>query len=269
MPHLADHAILGKVIVPAVEILNFLLHFLDDQGVALGDPLTMRDAIFPRFLPADDVPRCRFEVTLEDASSSGGKVRTTLISRIALPNGMERQRTHAAITFGGAPAARPAPPYENGVDCRVLAEQVYRDLIPFGPHFRNLRGSIRLAPAGAWAMVESPDPPHPNPSKAGCPYLFDSAMHLACIWGQRYAGMVAYPTGFSSRTVFSPIRHGQRRCAARVVMTEPRHLLTQLWLIDDEHQVCDATLGLAMAPIAVGAPPPAWFASGPSPEALS
>ena len=93
-------------------------------------------------------------------------------------------------------------------------------------------------------------------------------MHLACIWGQRYAGVVAYPTGFSSRTVFSPIAHGRRHCAVTVSTGEPRHLLAQLWLIDDDHQVCDATLGLAMAPIATGAPPPAWIASAPSSEAL-
>jgi hypothetical protein len=266
MPHLADHAISGRAIVPAVEILNFLLRFLGEKAVALAEPLTMRDAVFPRFLSADDIPRCRFDVTLEDAPSTAGAVRVALISRIALPNGMERQRIHAAITFGGAPATMSAPPAEARVDYQVSAERVYRELIPFGPHFCNLTGTLRLGPEGAWATVRSPLPGHPNPSKAGCPYLFDSAMHLACVWGQRYSGLVAYPTGFSSRTVFSPTMQGRRLCTARVRRVEPRGLVAQLWLIDDDHRVCDATEGLAMAPVAAGAPPPAWIVSGPSHE---
>jgi hypothetical protein len=325
MPHLADHAISGRAIVPAVEILNFLLHFLGEKAVALAEPLTMRDAVFPRFLSAEDIPRCRFDVTLEDAPATAGAVRIALISRIALPNGIERQRTHAAITFGGPPVTMSAPPVEAGVDCQVTAERVYRELIPFGPHFCNLTGSVRLGREGAWAAVRSPSPGHPSPSKAGCPYLFDSAMHLACVWGQRYAGLVAYPTGFSSRTVFSPTMQGRRHCVVKVRRAEPSRdgeaglsgpashpaapsglrpspspasperarpseasvvegggegprvwkpsqgfhtngLLAQLWLIDDDHRVCDTTEGLAMAPVAAGAPPPAWIVSGPSHE---
>jgi hypothetical protein len=89
--------------------------------------------------------------------------------------------------------------------------------------------------------------------------LLDSAMHLACVWGQRYAGMVAYPTGFSARTVFSPLPHGRRRCAAVARTVEPRRLIVDLWLSDDDGQVGDAIVGLVMAPLAAGSLPPAWI----------
>lgn len=267
MAHLGDHAIAGKAIVPAVEILDFLLHFLDERAVALGDPLTMRDAVFPRFLPADDISRSRFDVTLEGTPSNGDGIRATLVSRIALPNGLERERTHAAITFGGKPATMPAPPAEGEPEYQVAAERVYRQLILFGPHFCNLRDTLRLTRDAGWATVSSPTPPHPNPSKAGCPYLFDSAMHLACVWGQRYAGMVAYPTGFSTRTVLAPIAHGRRRCVVAPRTVAPRTLVLDLWLTDERQQVCDAVGGLVMAPVATGAPPPAWITLSQSWEA--
>jgi hypothetical protein len=259
IPNLGDHAISGKAIVPAVEILDFLLRVLDDKGVRLGDPLAMRDAVFPRFLPADDIPRARFEVTLEDAPSSGGGIRATLASRIVLPTGIERQRTHAAVTFGGDPAPMAPPPAETGPEFEVAAERVYRQLIPFGPRYCNLRNTVRLARDAAWGQVASPAPPRPNLSRAGCPYLFDSAMHLACVWGQRYAGMVAYPTGFLSRTVRLPTAHGERRCTVAPRSVGPRALVVDLWLTDEDGQVCDAAGGLMMAPVATGAPPPAWI----------
>jgi hypothetical protein len=253
---LGDHAISGKAIVPAVELLDFLLHVLRQQGVDVATPLTMRDVVFPRFLAADEIPRCTFAVTL--TAAEGNAVRAVFESRIALPNGIERKRTHAEVTIGGEVASPPLPG-ETAADFEVSAEQVYRELVRFGPHFCNLRGTLRLARTGGWGTVESPAPPHANPSAAGCPYLLDSAMHLACVWGQRYAGIVAYPTGFASRKAPSPIASGRRRCAVVPRTVEPRRLTFDLWLSDDEGQVCDAIAGLVMVPLATGAPPPAWI----------
>jgi len=253
---LGDHAISGKAIVPAVELLDFLLHVLCQQGIAVSPPLTMRDGVFPRFLAADEIPRCTFAVTL--TPGGGDNVRGAFESRIVLSNGIERKRTHAEVTFGGD-LQSPAPPVETVADFEVSAERVYRELVRFGPHFSNLRGTLRLARPGAWGEVASPTPPHANPSAAGCPYLLDSAMHLACVWGQRYAGIVAYPTGFASRRVFAPIASGTRRCSVVPRTVEPRRLTFDLWLSDEAGHVCDAIDGLVMVPLAVGAPPPAWI----------
>jgi hypothetical protein len=253
---LGDHAISGKAIVPAVELLDFLLHVIDQQAVALPTPLTMRDVVFPRFLAADDLSRCSFQVSLTPAE--GAAVRAAFASRIALPNGIERLRTHAEATFGPEVPSPAAPP-ASASDFEIDAERVYRELVRFGPHFSNLRGTLRLGRTGGWAEVESPTPPHATPSAAGCPYLLDSAMHLACVWGQRYAGIVAYPTGFVSRTIFAPIASGRRRCSVAPHTVEARRLTFDLWLSDEHHRVCDAIAGLVMVPLANGAPPPAWF----------
>jgi hypothetical protein len=253
---LGDHAIAGKAIVPAVELLDLLLHVLHQQGMDAGTPLAMRDVVLPRFLAADDLPRCTFAVT--STAVEGGGVRASFESRITLPNGIERKRTHAEATFGGDVPSK-TPPTEAAAELEVPAERVYRELVRFGPHFRNLRGTLRLARSGGWGTVESPAPPHANPSAAGCPYLLDSAMHLACVWGQRYAGIVAYPTGFTSRKVVAPIAAGRRRCSVAPRTIEPRRLTFDLWLSDDEGHVCDAIADLVMVPLAAGAPPPAWI----------
>jgi hypothetical protein len=90
-------------------------------------------------------------------------------------------------------------------------------------------------------------------------------MHLACLWGQRYAGYVAYPTGFAARTIPFPTARGERRCIVVPRSVEPRRLSCDLWLTDGADRICDVIVGLAMAPLATGVSPPAWVALGESP----
>jgi hypothetical protein len=255
-----DHRIAGKATVPAAELLELLLraaveHLGHADRVPL--PLAMKEAAFPRFLPADEVERCSLYVTLERNKASAD-VRATLASRIALAGAMRRSRVHAVVTLGAVPE-EPASPPDFDCDFEVPAERIYRDLITFGPRYCNLRGTIRLGAKGGTAIVRSPQPPRPQPLFAGCPYLFDAAMHLACVWGQRYAGYVAYPTGFTARILTSPISAGERRCIVAPTSVEPRRLLCDLWLTNDKGEICDTVLGLAMSPLATGAPPPPWI----------
>jgi hypothetical protein len=262
LPELADHTIQGKATVPAALLLDLLVRHATTQDARLvAFPLVIRDAVFPRFLPADELERCTFEISLEEMQPNDATAGTRAIftSRIALAGGISRTRTHAAITFGGPASPVPPPPAEIACDVEVSALRVYEELIPFGQRYRNLRDAIRLGRAGATGWARSPEPTRLEPSRAGCPYLFDSAMHLACLWGQRYAGVVAYPTGFSARVIASPLAHGQRRCVVAPKIVEARSLIFDLWLTDESHRVCDTILGLAMTPLVGGAQPPAWI----------
>jgi hypothetical protein len=264
LPDVADHAIAGKATVPAVELLDLLVKTAtanSPRADAASSPMCITEASFPRFLPAAELPHCAFEVTLDDGTAG---TRAILTSRIALPRGIHRTRTHAVATVGGhIPEKPPLPAITYNFE--LPADRAYEALIPFGPRFRNLRGTLRFGRDGATGVVCSPDPAHLNSSLAGCPYLFDSAMHLACLWGQRYAGYVAYPTGFAARTIPFPTARGERRCIVVPRSVEPRRLSCDLWLTDGADRICDVIVGLAMAPLATGVSPPAWVALGESP----
>jgi Polyketide synthase dehydratase len=260
LPGLADHPIAGKPTVPAVELLELLARSVAEHRAAPPSlPLAMSDVRFARFLPAEEIPRCNFEVTLEEAN---GGVRASLTSSIALAGGIRRSREHAVATFltrATAPALPPAPT----TDFEVAAERVYRDLIQFGPRYCNLAGALRLGRAGGMGRVRSPKPPRQPPPLLGCPFLLDAAMHLACVWGQRYTGTIAYPTGFALRVLAKPLSAGERRCFVFPRSLEPRRLLCDLWLCDEQGEVGDAVTGLAMAPLAAGLSPPPWITVTP------
>jgi len=261
LPDVADHAIAGKATMPAVDLLELLVRAAaNERGwTALPLPFAMRDVAFPRFLPAEEVPRCTFDVTLE---TRGKATRATLTSRIALAGGMRRARVHAQAELASA-AGPPIPvPPAFACDFEVPAQRIYRELIPFGPRYRNLREDVGLSPAGAVGLLRSPEPPRTPPPLASCPYLLDAAMHLACVWGQRHAGYVAYPTGFAARVLLDPLPAGQRRCVMVPRSVEARRLLCDLWLTDEQGRPGDVVTGLAMSPLASGAPPPAWITLG-------
>jgi len=255
LPDVADHAIAGIATVPAVELLDLLVRTVAEQDGHAPMNLVMQQALFPRFLPVAELQRCTFEVALE---ATGLGTRATFTSRIALAGGIHRTRTHAAVTLGGPQPALPLPPTKIEHNFELPAARAYQELIPFGPRYCNLRGSVWLGRDGGTGVVRSPDPPRPGLSAAGCPYLIDSAMHLACLWGQRYAGIVAYPTGFAARVITSPSMHGERRCIVVPRTVGARHLSCDLWLTDESNQICDTIIGLDMAPLANGASPPDW-----------
>ena len=254
LPEFGDHRIAGKAIVPAVYLLDRMVRAATDAGLVEQSPLAIRNASFPRFLPADEIERCAFDLAAEMVD---GDARLQLSSKITLPSGIQRTREHAILTLGNAPEL-PTPPEIVG-EFDVSAERLYRELIPFGTRYCNLRGTLRLSRAGALGTVCSPEPGFSEPSLAGCPYLFDSAMHLACVWGQRYAGVVAYPTGFVSRTIVSPLPQGERHCVVAPSSQDSHNLSFDLWLLDEHRRLCDVALGLSMAPLAAGPTPPGWM----------
>lgn len=258
LPEFGDHRIQGKAIVPAAYLLDVMVRAATEAGLLRHAPFALRHASFPRFLPVEEIERCDFALVV-DPDEEG--THLALRSIIALPGGIQRTREHAVLSLGETTSSVPKPD-DFGVfegEFVVLAEQLYRELIPFGPRYRNLRGTLRLGRDGAQGIVQSPEPGFDRPSLAGCPYLFDSAMHLACLWGQRYAGVVAYPTGFASRTILAPTTRGQRLCVVSPRDRDPRGLAFDVWLLDENRRMCDAILGLSMVPLARGAAPPAWI----------
>jgi hypothetical protein len=259
LPDVGDHAIAGKATVPAVELIDIVVGRLADSAWSelLTGPLVLTDVLFPKFLAVDEIGRCDFELTVEPLRPGS---RVTLSSRIVLANGMRRNRSHLVACFGLPPAAS-APPDELKAECYLPAARVYAELVRFGPRFRSLCGGLALGPSRASGKVHAAPDARPRASLIGSPYLFDGAMHLACVWGQRYAGYVAYPTGFAVRTILIPTEREHRTGIVVPRSVDARRFTCDLWLVDDEGRPCDITLGLGMAPLASGPLPPDWIVS--------
>jgi hypothetical protein len=259
LPGVGDHAIAGKATVPAVELMDLVVGRLADSPWKdlLAAPLVLTDVAFPKFLAVDEIGQCDFALTVEPLAPGA---RVTLASRRALANGMRRTRSHLVACFG-FPATETAPPGEVHAECYVPAARVYAELVRFGPRFRSLCGGLALGPEGASSKVHAAPDGRVHANLIGSPYLFDGAMHLACVWGQRYVGYVAYPTGFAARTIVVPTEREHRTCIVVPRSIDARRFTCDLWLVDDDHRLCDVTLGLVMAPLSSGPPPPDWIVS--------
>ena len=207
-PYLMDHQFQGRAVLPAVEAMAILA--ASTQAHLPETPVNaMRNAGFDKFLPIENgVNEIRVFNDLE-IQDDGGVVSRLLTKTQSKKAKITRTKEHAVLCFGdglGKPSPRrfhmpKTPPYH------VSAETVYGELVPFGPAYHNLKEDISLWEERAVAEVYAPDTKGAG-GVLGSPFPLDAAFHAACVWGQRYAGVVGFPVGFNSRQVFSPTRPG-------------------------------------------------------------
>lgn len=272
-PHQPDHIIRGVPVVPGVELLAWAAH----------EALTLRPGCEVRCMSA-----AKFERALRVAESAdsqlvirsldGEKCLAQVQSRTKLARGIVRTQEHLRVELGrarpgsaaippdsGRAAAGPCsprppiPPVPDGsfsCELRVSARQVYESLVPFGPWFQNLSGDIELSPQGARANARTPSGARPD-SILGSFFLLDAALHLGCVWGQRYAGCVAFPTGFERRTLLQP-PSDEVTCFARPRFFSPAEVVLDVWLVDRCGRTCDVVEGLRMT-AKHGTPAPDWI----------
>ena len=251
-PYLRDHRINGRSVLSAVEILQRLAtavrHFRPEVPVHI-----MRAASFDRFISIDDntssiAARHELEVCT-------GFLRSRLTTAFLTPGKkIRRTRIHATIDFAETDDA-PAPISLDIAAClegnlyEVSADKLYEELVPFGPAYRSLTGSLFLAESGAIGRVQAPD--HGKADPLGSPFPFDGAMHAACAWGQRFRHFVAFPVGFEKRRVLCPTRPG-RTYVCRVLPRESvapsgsRGLLFDIVIHTEGGILCEDIRGVVM-----------------------
>ncbi|MCU0564287.1 MAG: polyketide synthase dehydratase domain-containing protein [Desulfobacterales bacterium] len=267
-PYLHDHRFDGRAVLPAVEALDLLARAARRHLPGL-DVTRMRQAAFDRFLPID--PGAPFlEATVELSRRADGSLAAVLATRAVSRSGaMTRTKSHAAAVFGGPAETAPELPLDlaaapEGVCLTLAGEGIYPELVAFGPAYRNLV-TLHLSRAGAVADVATPAIPAAGP--LGSPFAFDAAMHAACIWGQRFAGIVPFPVGFDERRVFLPTRPGEGYWAHVLpVAIEGVVLSFELRLYDGEGRLRELCLGLRMRDVSAGRMrPPAGVRAGDEP----
>ena len=262
-PWFRDHSFDGRPVLPAVESLLVL------AGVAreLRSDLNVRemaDAGFPRFL---EIPARgdQVEAVVELKEEENGTIRAGLCTRIQTSQ-FSRLVEHATVCFGGKDSR-----ICKGEVCRkfssheqpfvVPGKRIYEELVPFGRAYRNTI-EADIFSRGAAAKLYTPEySPEPGVADLGSPFLLDSAFHVACVWGQRFAGFVPFPVGFKYRRIATSSQPGRNyRAEVDVVVGQGKELEFDIDIVDADGGLVEQVRGVRMRDVSGGGiNPPDWI----------
>ena len=259
-----DHHFGGRVIFAAVEAMCLLAATVQ-AAYPTVDVRIMKQGRFVKFL---EIPAETTEidalVELEQVQNNG--VFARLLTKKQLQT-MTRITMHCEVYFGGATRQRSletAPSVPSTPLLTINAQQVYQDLVPFGPAYRTLRYQLFLAAGSAWGTVRAPELPQSSSESIGSPFPLDGAMHAACVHGQRLVDFVPFPVGFAARTITVPTRPGDwYRTRIQLHAQARDELVYDLWIIDQAGQLRETVTALRMRDVSGGRiKPPAWIRKG-------
>jgi hypothetical protein len=266
-PYLFDHCFEGKAVFPAVEAMQILAHsvksYLPDVDIT-----AITDATFDKFLyiQADTTQIAAFSnVTVFENGDINAVLQTknkpgkTSITRI---------KEHATLCFPHTKPVVPDVPLDplssgaaTGVE--ITPDQIYRELIPFGPAYQNISENLYVFKDGALAKLRAPanNDRVDTPGHLGSPFVLDAAFHAACAWGQRYARIVAFPVGFEKRIIFKRTRAGETYTSRIIpVRTDPDLLVFDIWIYDEDGTLFEIAGNVHMRDVSAGRlKPPRWI----------
>ena len=267
--YLRDHHFQGRAVLPAVESMRLIAASVS-TFLPEVDLCVLTNATFKKFLlisPQDKQINAFTEIEV----SSDGLISARLITKNSSPHnsGFTRIKEHALIHFNDnndqdaetTDAPEPIEPDKSTID--VSTEKIYRDLVPFGPCYHNLVGSLKLSKKGADATIHAPEyPASSNP--IGSPFPLDAAFHAACVWGQRYTDIVGFPVGFEKRIIFHPTRPGQTYQSQIIpIQISPDMIKFNIWIYKGENELFEFMQGVEMRDVSAGKLiPPAWLREG-------
>ncbi len=261
-----DHRFQGKPVFPAVEAMQALATSAV-RAFPDVDPMIIEDARFDKFLfidPMEMVVNAFNDLEILE----NGRVRSTLVTRKpAGTSGMTRTKAHVTLCFSTKEAAETAEAPKDLPDpdmvfrdgFEIPADRLYAELVPFGPAYQNVKDAAILSKTGAAADVlallhYALDGP------LGSPFPLDAAFHVACAWGQRHAGVVAFPVGLAKRRIVRPARPGERyRVVVRPVGNEAETLVFDMAIYDAGGAIREWAGGVRMRDVSGGRlKPPDW-----------
>jgi phosphopantetheinyl transferase len=276
-PYLRDHCFNGQAVLPAVEAMEALAQAARRLRPSI-ELSCMSEVAFDKFLYLD--PTTKHLSAQGDISiDRRGNVRAVLTTKTASKRAvMARVKAHAALTLPRQAPPMPEEPLDvasapEGVCFSVQQAKIYPDLVAFGPSYRNLAG-LHMSSSSAVAEVRSPVVEYAgavNSNLLGSPFALDAAFHAACVWGQRFAGIVAFPVAVDRRQVYAPTLPGEAYFVHVLpVVADPALLVFDLWIYDREGSLREACSGVRMRDVSGGRMrPPAWIRPTGSPGATN
>ena len=211
-PYMMDHGFQGRGVLPAVEAMQLLAESTRTHLPDIHIDAVM-DAGFDKFLylePGVKLIKAFNEIEVHEDDTVTSKLITKSRSNKA---SITRTIKHVTIHFSKRPRKFHLPPLDKvfaleGICLDIPCDRLYSELVPFGPAYHNVKGSVTLSEEGAMAYVYAPD----NGAAAkllGSPFPLDAAFHVACAWGQRYANIVGFPVGIEKRYILNRTRPGE------------------------------------------------------------
>ncbi len=278
---LLDHHVEGRAVLPAVKAMQVIGDAVKRYRPD-ADITNMTRTRFDKFLLLHS-GNARIDALVDIDTYDNGDIGARLLTKNQIKNAsMTRIKEHASVYYprdraGAADRPHDAPVglfSDLGGNCaRISSERIYEELVPFGPCFHSIQGNILISEQG---VIESAATPAacaglrlPGESPEDFSFALDAAYHGACVWGQRYAGMVAFPVGFAKRTIWQPTRAGKSYvCRILPVQTAPDLLVFDLWIADETGAVFESSRGVRMKDVSAGRmKPPLWItAEGKSGE---
>ncbi len=264
--YIKDHNFNGRVVFPAVESCRVLAENIA-RHVPGANPCRLYDALFDKFIDINS-GQTTINATDEIEIYDNGDIISRLITKIKSgKSGITRTLMHVTIKFKNKDD-KPEPasdrvPTLAGPFAEITGEKIYSELVLFGPAYHNISGNVRLNRDGAEADVKAaPDSGLPGP--IGSPFPFDAALHAACVWGQRYCGIAAFPVGFEKRYIMRPTVPGRIYCSRIIPAAVTGNTLSfNIWIFDDDGSTNEAAFGVRLKDTSAGQiTPPEWIKKG-------
>ncbi|HAR48976.1 hypothetical protein ER57_12760 [Smithella sp. SCADC] len=263
-PYLRDHHLEGKVILPAVESLIALARVVKTIYPRM-EMSCLKSAVFPRFLTI--IPNIERQPVFVDVENSGENViAASLLTSIKSKTGtISREVEHARLEFCVAgPKEICTPPFHvvnklKGDCISVPSITIYRELVPFGAAYQNIIGDLSVSSEGAIAYISGGNC-EADENLLGSPFPLDAIMHAACVWGQRFAGIVSFPIGFEKRIIYQKTKKKEEYLGRVVpVSITKESLLFDAWIYKDG-VMCEYIKGVKMKDMTKGRIcPPDWI----------
>ena len=268
--HLLDHCFEAKPVLPAVEAMLILAQAVHAYRPQV-DITAITKARFEKFLFIPPGAASIHALCILDVFDNGAVYAVLQTKSRAGKTSITRRKEHVSLCFSPVrPMIHDFSPDAieelEGLRREIVPGQIYRELVPFGPAYHNISENLQLAQNGAIATIRAPSyGAHAALSGSlGSPFVLDAALHAACVWGQRYAGVVAFPVGIDKRLVFNRTQPGESYISRILpVRTDPELLVFDIWIYDRRGCTFEAVKGVRMRDVSGGRlKPPLWIVSG-------
>jgi hypothetical protein len=264
-PYLRDHHFEGKVILPAVETLIALANVVQLNFPQININCLFK-ARFDRFLLITPEKQ-RLEILIDIENAGDDNITAVLSTSIkSKKSAISRTLEHARVEFASVDSPPcPVSPFRvveklNGKCISVPAATIYRELVPFGTAYQNIVGDLAVSPEGALAYLSGGNY-EADENLLGSPFPLDAAMHAACVWGQRFSGIVPFPTGFEKRFIYQKTKKkGSYLGRVVPVNVHQESLIFDAWIYDLNGVIYEIINGIKMKDVTQGRlRPPQWI----------